>query len=295
MKTNLVAVIVCLLSLAQAQAQVREWKGHTYRVVRWPDRVVPEPLLSNPDKGFAWVNANLDATMRGGHLVTITNAEEWGMVEEIWREAIKGTNSPHVESPVGLMPVGCVDSYTWVTGESYSYSVRSTPWEALANRRFNLSGNSTRLRISNVIGDDPPNGFFDFYILETESASDKDEDGATDYQEEAIYGTDPMNPDSDGDLISDGIEVLYGSDPKSASTIVTPDVQPSSIYRAIEVRVQTESCNTYQLQVSTDLMNWLNVGLPIAGSNSEQSFFLRAEDSHKHHRVIKHAEPKSRP
>ncbi|UJG42602.1 MAG: right-handed parallel beta-helix repeat-containing protein [Candidatus Heimdallarchaeum endolithica] len=47
--------------------------------------------------------------------------------------------------------------------------------------------------------------------------SDFDEDNLLDYLEDHVYGTDPWNPDSDGDLLPDGWEVHYGSDP------LTPD------------------------------------------------------------------------
>ncbi|UJG42604.1 MAG: right-handed parallel beta-helix repeat-containing protein [Candidatus Heimdallarchaeum endolithica] len=43
--------------------------------------------------------------------------------------------------------------------------------------------------------------------------SDFDEDNLLDYLEDHVYGTDPWNPDSDGDLLPDGWEVHYGSDP----------------------------------------------------------------------------------
>ncbi|UJG42820.1 MAG: right-handed parallel beta-helix repeat-containing protein [Candidatus Heimdallarchaeum endolithica] len=43
--------------------------------------------------------------------------------------------------------------------------------------------------------------------------SDFDEDMLLDYLEDHLYGTDPWNPDSDGDLLPDGWEVHYGSDP----------------------------------------------------------------------------------
>ncbi len=47
---------------------------------------------------------------------------------------------------------------------------------------------------------------------------DSDNDGLTDYDEVYVYGTDPYNPDSDGDGYSDGIEVYYGSDPLNADS-----------------------------------------------------------------------------
>jgi peptidoglycan/xylan/chitin deacetylase (PgdA/CDA1 family) len=48
---------------------------------------------------------------------------------------------------------------------------------------------------------------------------DTDGDGLTDGQEVDIYGTDPRNPDSDIDSLSDGDEVnVYGTDPKNPDT-----------------------------------------------------------------------------
>ena len=47
---------------------------------------------------------------------------------------------------------------------------------------------------------------------------DSDNDGLTD-QAEQIYGTDPKNPDTDGDLLKDGAEVdIYGSSPLNNDT-----------------------------------------------------------------------------
>ena len=48
---------------------------------------------------------------------------------------------------------------------------------------------------------------------------DTDKDGLTDGEEVLIYGTDPLNPDSDWDGLSDGAEVLiYGTDPLNPDT-----------------------------------------------------------------------------
>jgi hypothetical protein len=46
--------------------------------------------------------------------------------------------------------------------------------------------------------------------------SDSDGDGLFDSDETNVYGTDPNNPDTDGDGIDDGQEVFDGTDPLSA-------------------------------------------------------------------------------
>lgn len=48
---------------------------------------------------------------------------------------------------------------------------------------------------------------------QSEALLDSDHDGISDYDEKYIYGTDPYNPDTDGDGYSDGSEILGGYDP----------------------------------------------------------------------------------
>jgi LPXTG-site transpeptidase (sortase) family protein len=49
------------------------------------------------------------------------------------------------------------------------------------------------------------------------AAIDRDGDGIPDYLETSLFGTDPMNPDTDGDGYSDWEEILNGYDPLSHS------------------------------------------------------------------------------
>jgi hypothetical protein len=55
-------------------------------------------------------------------------------------------------------------------------------------------------------------------IIVTGSFKDSDNDGLSD-EEEAFYGTDPLNPDTDGDGLFDREEIfIYGTDPLNPDT-----------------------------------------------------------------------------
>lgn len=48
---------------------------------------------------------------------------------------------------------------------------------------------------------------------DVDASKDSDNDGVSDFDEENVYKTDPLNPDTDGDGFTDGIEVVRGFDP----------------------------------------------------------------------------------
>ncbi|MDT8281917.1 MAG: hypothetical protein RQ982_03790 [Gammaproteobacteria bacterium] len=73
--------------------------------------------------------------------------------------------------------------------------------------------------VLNIIGDSDNDGMNDLLELQNfgdltrDGLADFDSDGLSDIDELNIYGTLPTNPDSDGDLINDGDEVLNASNP----------------------------------------------------------------------------------
>lgn len=52
------------------------------------------------------------------------------------------------------------------------------------------------------------------------NSADTDSDQLNDYDEVAIYKTDPLNPDSDGDGFSDGYEVTHGFNPNGEGELL---------------------------------------------------------------------------
>lgn len=70
-----------------------------------------------------------------------------------------------------------------------------------------------------------------------EEVLDSDKDGLSDYEEENIYFTDPLNFDTDGDGISDGDEVMMGLNPNGPGRLVDffvphggNDYKPNSLH-----------------------------------------------------------------
>lgn len=97
----------------------------------------------------------------------------------------------------------------------------------------------------------------------TQDTADPDNDNLTNYQEIAIYGTNPDLWDSDDDGFSDGYEVSTGYNPKSGTS--APDTQ-IAIYTAVEVEFGAGLGRTYRVESSTDLQNWSPVESNIPGN-----------------------------
>jgi len=104
------------------------------------------------------------------------------------------------------------------------YKESETEWQltgqkirSMAGGEIELSGDGNKIVIPEEYGD--ANGLYDrgvVRVYQLVSLMDSDGDGLTDQEEQNIYGSDPLDVDSDKDSIMDGIEVRYsifGFDP----------------------------------------------------------------------------------
>ena len=75
-------------------------------------------------------------------------------------------------------------------------------------------------------------------------AKDTDHDDLSDYDEVMTYRTDPVNPDTDGDGVNDGLEIVLGSDPLTAETSFTTALHTDNVSenpQAIDISVSMKS------------------------------------------------------
>lgn len=74
-----------------------------------------------------------------------------------------------------------------------------------------MSGKPTKLLIISLV----VIGAVTTSLQATAALKDSDADGVTDQAESETYFTDPQNPDTDGDNVPDGDEIIHHSDPLS--------------------------------------------------------------------------------
>ena len=91
-------------------------------------------------------------------------------------------------------------------------------------------------------------------------SDDTDADLASDLDEVKLYDTDPANPDTDGDRMPDGHEVVAGTDPNSATSAFVLLLQASGP----KVQFQTVAGRLYTLQYRDALSSgdWQDVSDP---------------------------------
>ncbi len=204
---------------------------------------------------FTWKAAKADAERRGGHLVTITSERE---------QALVLSRSPNASYWVGGTDEVTEGSWKWITGEPFTYTnwavnePNHLPTENYLEARFyDLPG-------SKLFWNDNRDNVSQIYMLEYG------------------YPTDPLKADTDGDGYSDGIETQFGSDPTSAASIPTGAL---TIYPAVDVEFATLIGVNYQLEVSSDLLNWQPHGAVLAGDGVRQNRLIRATEGSRYWRL----------
>jgi hypothetical protein len=106
-------------------------------------------------------------------------------------------------------------------------------------------------------------------------AADSDKDGLTDAEEINTYNTNPLLADSDEDSFWDGLEIQAGGNPlekSSLPSLMSPSFQAGSNNRSLQI--QTFPGLTYQIQHSTNLVDWTNQGEVIVGTGASQAMDL---------------------
>ena len=116
---------------------------------------------------------------------------------------------------------------------------------------------------------------FDSY--REQSLEDTDGDGLTDSEERLNYGTDALKSDTDGDGYSDLVEVQNGSNPKLASDL--PEIM--EVRPAVQIYFGTSQARRYQLQYSTDLVQWIDFGAAFTGTGAKQSQLVEADQANR--------------
>ncbi|MBL9166638.1 MAG: SUMF1/EgtB/PvdO family nonheme iron enzyme [Verrucomicrobiales bacterium] len=177
-----------------ARAQDRDRDGLTDSSERGVDRY---EVVSG---SFSWIEAQIDAERRGGHLATVINDREWGDLKQILGARLFGKNLW-----LGGTDEGTEGQWRWITGERWSFTNWRTnePGNASlgngqgeAENHLMIWGNETEF----------PDGYRFYWNDATVSGGTLARDG---YILERRSWTDPDDPDTDDDGLSDAEETWF--------------------------------------------------------------------------------------
>jgi sulfatase modifying factor 1 len=152
---------------------------------------------------FTWEEAKSDAEARGGHLGTITSAEEHEFLRTYFAGYANGSLRPWLGASDAEQETG----WKWVTGEKWSYKRwgAGLPDDGLGGQDYLWSG-IPQLGSANQFWDDYGNSW-------------DNSNYQTGYLLEFGYPTDPSKADTDSDGVNDKIESDLGSDPNDPASI----------------------------------------------------------------------------
>jgi hypothetical protein len=135
---------------------------------------------------------------------------------------------------------------------------------------------STEATVTVVVTDSDGDGLSDYEELlvgSNQNKVDSDGDGLSDFAEVRTHKSNPLTTDTDGDGYSDGIEVARDGNPNNRS--VTP-TGALAVFPAVDVEFYTLNSVKYQLEVSTDMVQWTSQGGVVVGNGGSQNHLVRA-------------------
>ncbi len=144
---------------------------------------------------------------------------------------------------------------------------------------------SSEATISVVVTDSDGDGLSDYeeLLYGTDPLNrDTDRDGLSDGEEVHSYRTNPLSWDTDGDSYSDGVEVKLGSDPNNPASIPAGALV---IHPAVDVEFYTLTGVNYQLEASSDLVQWKAEGTVVSGNGGMQNYMVRVAETAKFWRL----------
>jgi hypothetical protein len=179
---------------------------------------------------FTWDQARLDAEARGGHLLTVSNAQEWQMVQDRL-----GASMPSENYWMGGTDALSEGNWMWVTGEQWSYT--NWGWDGLRIYSYEPNGGSsanflagrisTALRPRKMPLPGPQPSYSNY-----KTWGDFGEMSLGTYILEMGAYSNALNADSDSDGANDGQEIQAESDPNNSQD--TPALHASP-YAGLDV------------------------------------------------------------